>query len=596
MTAVHFAAMTDATSVALRTGRPPVAALASGLVCGALIAFVPSVDPLPYVASARPALTVRLVLVLIAVAVGMPVLVRLAWQGDRTARVAVAFTLWAALAALVSGSPLAWTGEFASGTGAVFVGAVAGCWAIGRALPPAAGSSIAVGFLAGAAVNAAVAVLQGVADLSGADLPLFHDRSTGLLGNPVFLGAACAAAMAFVRPVLRRLAPAGFLLVALLAAAVQMSGARAAFVLLVWSVVCDDRPALPWAVAAGSYALQCHVGYGLLVGGLGLVAVAWAVRRRWWQPLLIAGAVGVVLWIPPVAEQLGADDDWSGNLAILYEHFSTPDQPVVGLSRGFDAFAGELNVAGPWLVGQGHQPSDPPSWPGFVAMVALWAGAAAVAWRRRFDRALRLHAVLAIGCGLGLVSMARVFGDFFDYVIRWMWVLTTLVAVAVAWTAWQVLPDRWRRPAAGAGVAALAVAVASASIGAADAESSGPRNSTIVAALAPALERELDPDGTYLVRWDDTISLGATGVGVMLELEKRGFTVVADEFQRAAVLPHRVIEDECDADEVVYVVVGPSVDDVAATPGAREVAVVDPRTPEERRRFDEVAAAIDADL
>lgn len=270
MTAVHFAAMTDATSVALRTGRPPVAALASGLVCGALIAFVPSVDPLPYVASARPALTVRLVLVLIAVAVGMPVLVRLAWQGDRTARVAVAFTLWAALAALVSGSPLAWTGEFASGTGAVFVGAVAGCWAIGRALPPAAGSSIAVGFLAGAAVNAAVAVLQGVADLSGADLPLFHDRSTGLLGNPVFLGAACAAAMAFVRPVLRRLAPAGFLLVALLAAAVQMSGARAAFVLLVvvggWAALGSGRrlgAVLLIAIVVGSLvggALQDNAG------------------------------------------------------------------------------------------------------------------------------------------------------------------------------------------------------------------------------------------------------------------------------------------------------------------------------------------------
>lgn len=255
MTAVHSAAMTDATSVALRTGRPPVAALASGLVCGALIAFVPSVDPLPYVASARPALTVRLVLVLIAVAVGMPVLVRLAWQGDRTARVAVAFTLWAALAALVSGSPLAWTGEFATGTGAVFVGAVAGCWAIGRALPRAAGSSIAVGFLAGAAVNAAVAVLQGVADLSGADLPLFHDRSTGLLGNPVFLGSACAAAMAFVRPVLRRLAPAGFLLVALLAAAVQMSGARAAFVLL---------------VVVGGWAAR---GSGRRLGALVLIAV-----------------------------------------------------------------------------------------------------------------------------------------------------------------------------------------------------------------------------------------------------------------------------------------------------------------------------------
>src|SRR5205085_10069266 len=65
-----------------------------------------------------------------------------------------------------------------------------------------------------------------------------------------------------------------------------------AFVLLVWAVVCDDRPALPWAVAAGSYALQCHVGYGLLVGGLGLLAVAWAVRRRWWRTIGIAAVVG----------------------------------------------------------------------------------------------------------------------------------------------------------------------------------------------------------------------------------------------------------------------------------------------------------------
>jgi hypothetical protein len=370
----------------------------------------------------------------------------------------------------------------------------------------------------------------------------------------------------------------------------------AAFVLLVWSVVCDDRPALPWVVAAGSYALQCHVGYALLVGGLGLVAVAWAVRRRWWRPLVIATLVGVVLWLPPVVEQLGADDGWSGNLAILYEHFSTPDEPVVGVADGFRAFAGELNVAGPWLVGQGHQPTDPPSWPGFVVMAALWAGAAIVAWRRRLDRVLRLHAVLGVACVLGLVSMARVFGDFFDYVIRWMWVLAALVAVAVAWTAWEAAPSRWRRAMAGTGVAALAVAVAAASVGAADVESSGPRNSTIVASLAPAIEERLDGDGTYLVRWDDTISLGATGVGVLLELEKRGVTVVADEFQRAAVLPHRVVDDECETDGVVYIAVGPSAEVVADTPGAEEVAVVDPRTPEERRRFADVAAAIDVEL
>lgn len=370
----------------------------------------------------------------------------------------------------------------------------------------------------------------------------------------------------------------------------------AAFVLLVWAVLDGDRAALPLAAAAGTYALQCHVGYALLVGGLGAVAAGWAIRQRWWRPVGIAAAVTVVLWMPPVVEQLTADDGWPGNLQILYDEFSAPDEDPVGFVNAFEAFAGELNVAGPWLVGRGHQPTDPPWWPGFVAMAGLWAAAAAVAWRRRLDGPLKLHAVLGIASVLGLVSIARVFGDFFDYVIRWMWVLAALVAVASVWTAWKVTPGRWRRSLAGAGFASLAVAVAAASVGAAGAEPSGPRNSEIVAAVAPALEAELDPDGRYLFRWDDTVSLGATGVGVLLEMEKRGFDVGADPVNRAAVLPHRVVDDPCDADAVVHVVVGPAVDEVAELPGADEVVVADVRTPEERDQAQELTDRIDRRL
>jgi hypothetical protein len=370
----------------------------------------------------------------------------------------------------------------------------------------------------------------------------------------------------------------------------------AAFVLLVWAVLDDDRAALPWAAAAGSYAVQCHVGYALLVGGLGLLAAAWAVRRRWWGTVALAAAVGAVLWLAPVVEQLGADDGWPGNLSILLDHFGSPDEDPVGAGAAVEAFAGELNVAGPWVAGRGHQPTDPPAWAGFAVMVGLWAAAATLAVRRRLDGPVKLHAVLAVGCLLGVVSMARVFGDFFDYVIRWMWVLAALVAVAIAWTAWEAAPRRWRRGLSGGAIAALAVAVGAATAGALDVEVSGPRNSAIVAALGPELEAALDPDRRYLVRWEDTISLGATGAGVLLDLERRGFEVVADEFQRAAVLPHRVVDDPCEADAALHVVVGPSVDDVARLPGAREVAVAEVRSPAERERFDHIAEGIDADL
>jgi hypothetical protein len=222
-------------------------------------------------------------------------------------------------------------------------------------------------------------------------------------------------------------------------------------------------------------------------------------------------------------------------------------------------------------------------------MAALWAAAAAVAWRRRFADTVKLHAVLAVACGLGLVSMARVFGGFYDYVIRWMWVLAALVAVAVAWTAWLAVAGA-RRALAVAGLGAAAVALVAATFGAAGVEPSGPRNSRIVAGLAPAVAAELDPHGRYLVRWDDSVSLGATGVGLLLDLERRGFAVGADPFQRAGVLPHRVVHDECDADAVVRVVVGPASTPV---PAADEVATVDARTPAERERFADVAAEID---
>ena len=370
----------------------------------------------------------------------------------------------------------------------------------------------------------------------------------------------------------------------------------AAFVLLVWSVLCDDRPALVWAVVAGSFAVQSHIGYALMVGGLGAIAAAWALRRRWWRPLAIGALAGVLLWLPPVIEQLGAGDGWPGNARILWDDLSGRDQEPLGVTAAIETFAEELNIAGPWLIGHDHEPTEMPVWPGLIAMSALWGAAAAVAWRRRLDHQLRLHAVLAVACALGIATIARISGDFFYYLIRWTWVLSALVAVAVGWTAWTAANDQWRRGLAKGAGAALAAALIAASVGAVDVESSGERNSEIVAALTPRVAERLDGDGQYLVRWTDNISLGAAGVGVLLELEKRGFDVGTDAPHRAAVLPHRIVGRECTTDGIIEIVVGSSVDDVRRRPGAEEVAIHDPRNAVERRRFDETAARLDAAL
>ena len=234
----------------LAADRPRVSAPLFAGVFLALVAQVPG--------TARPPLTVRFGFVAVAAAVGIPLLVVQAWRRDRAAVLSVAFVAWAVISTAASGSAVSWFGDFFALTGMVFVAAVAGAWAIGRKLPDGALPSLAWGLVLGAVVNAAVAVTQGFVDLSAYEVALYDGRATGLLGNPVFLGAVCASAMALIPMVLARSAAVGGAAAALLAAAAQMSGARNSVVALVflaaWAATRIDggrRFVLVIAVVAG---------------------------------------------------------------------------------------------------------------------------------------------------------------------------------------------------------------------------------------------------------------------------------------------------------------------------------------------------------
>jgi O-antigen ligase len=245
--------MSEATVAA--PARPPTALPVFALVLASLIGFLPS--------SARPALTVLIVVVLVATAVGLPLLVRRAVQGDLVARLALGLAAWTLISAAASGAPLAWTGEFFTATGGVFTVGVVAYWAIGRGLDAGAVPAVAAGFLAGAAVNSAVAVVQGLVDLSEADIYLYDDRSTGLLGNPVFLGAVAAAAVALLPSVLRRSAAGGVALGALLATATQMSGSRSSIVVLILAGIWAATRCRRWV----GLALIAALAVGLVAGG-----------------------------------------------------------------------------------------------------------------------------------------------------------------------------------------------------------------------------------------------------------------------------------------------------------------------------------------
>jgi hypothetical protein len=352
---------------------------------------------------------------------------------------------------------------------------------------------------------------------------------------------------------------------------------------------------LPWAVLVGSHCIQTHVSYTLLVTGLLGASIVWLLvltlrtgaipRRRMVVSTGVATVCFVVAWLPPLIEQFRPG---TGNLRKLYDEFATPAEPYVGPGAALKAMAGELNLLGPWVTGPGKDPLAAPNLLGFVAFVVLAACGAWFAVRRRDREVLTLQAVLGLAVVIGFVSTARIFGTFFDYVIRWMWPLAASVAMVSVWSLWRAATD----PAAGLGnrparLLALAggaglVVVTILGVGSgAVADATFPRDSLMTAELSEQLAVRLDRAASYRLEHHDPVALGSAAFGIVLEMEKRGFNVGIDEAGRPGALPFRVVpRDRADA-VLLYVVGDSAIAQLRADPAAVEVAYTDPRSPDE---------------
>jgi hypothetical protein len=360
------------------------------------------------------------------------------------------------------------------------------------------------------------------------------------------------------------------------------------FLVAVWLVVCGDLPMLPVAIFAGSFCVQNHAGYVVLVTGLAAFAVAsvWLPAythrtdgrrihevRKW---TLIAVGVSVAVWIPPVLEQISGEGD---NLGILWRHVRNWDEEPVGLWRGFQVVLQHLN---PWrLLTDGIfvwiRGSTVPG----AVILAVWATMALIAVRLRHAALVRLHAVLAVALLLAVVTISRL-GFVFWYLLLWMWGIHALVLLAIGWTLVVVIRRRTTGTArqaatklAGGAVAATTVVLTVVFAFEAVDVVYDRRDSMVLDALVPqtvsALERE--GDRSYFVQWDHATT-GALGRGLMNELDRRGFDVGAAAQYRAEVRPHRVMAPE-EADAVIAVVGGPDIATWRAAPGVRQIAYVD---------------------
>jgi hypothetical protein len=223
---------------------------------------------------------------------------------------------------------------------------------------------------------------------------------------------------------------------------------------------------------------------------------------------------------------------------------------------------------------------------------------------------IRLHALLAVVLVLGQISLSRVFGGVWYYLALWAWGITALMLVAIVWTIGAALAARGAWPSALqgthrvalAGTLALALVLgvftAMFTVDASHAEVPAASLSRQLSRLAPGTVAALDsgdapgggPDGRYLVTWTDPVGIGATGFGLLLELEREGFHVGVPAFHATGAVPHRVL-DPADATAEVHLAVGSNVAEWRANPAAVEVATAG-LSDAEQARYDELKAEI----
>jgi hypothetical protein len=452
------------------------------------------------------------------------------------------------------------------------------------------------------ALQAATATLNLIA----AFLALWMARRRGGTGVLLGVGAALTALLAFYGPDILTLAWNPYLPVVW----------WFTFLIAVWSAWCEDWAALPILVFAGSFCLQTHISYaglGTALTGLTLLWVIWCLWRRWQDReargsllawFAVSVGLGVLLWLPPVIQQLTSDH---GNLSILYGHFTNPPEEAVGLETGLRVLLVHLN---PWRLVTGADAMQGATVPG--ALFALvWASAVVVAWRSKVRALIRLDLVVGVALVLALISASRIFGFLWFYLVLWSWSITVLMLVGVGWAIAVAVSrresDRNRRMLATVGIAVLGVVIVAALtsfvVESAEAESPDLAASEMLRKLVPPAAARLasgdEPgggrDGKYWISWTDPYSLGGPGFGLVDALDRRGFDVGVASLYENSMTRGRAFP-RADATAEVHLAVGRrAVDEWLAKPKAVRIASEEP-TAADRAEFRRLRATAVRDL
>lgn len=385
------------------------------------------------------------------------------------------------------------------------------------------------------------------------------------------------------------------------------------FLVSAWMVASGLRPGLVLLAAAGTFCVQAHVGYAPLVGGVGLTAVAWrwveaVLRRRsaptgtgcdqpWherWREPLVAAGIGVLLWLPPLIQQFTGRP---GNISKLIDYFGNPPDKAVGWSIAVGIAGRQLAPIGPWVSGHENGPlgllATASAVPALVVVAAV-AVSAALCVRRGKLAPARLAALAIVGDAIGVFATSRVSGFVASYLVRWWWPLAALTVMSGVWcVAVLVQPHarRLARPIAAAALAATLLLSCATALATLPTPLPEAAHSTAIEHLLPQVTAALDRHHRYLLQSVDTVNLQATGAGLLVELDRRGYSVYGSPEQKHALGSTRVTHDR----SLKTLLVVSEEDTMAGwkpPPGARRIATYDPLSPTSRDRAHTLEARI----
>jgi hypothetical protein len=389
------------------------------------------------------------------------------------------------------------------------------------------------------------------------------------------------------------------------------------FLLAVWSVVAGDVKLLPLLALIASICAQTHITYLAVCGGLSTFAFA-IVLGRWLHglrsgraqrelaiSLLVTLGLTAVLWTPPVFQELLSE---RGNITIVSEYLRDPPDAFVGFPQAVKVVLERLDIH--YLVSQAFQKpgvlrlwfTDSPSVAYGVIVFVVWVICFALALRAKNRTLLALHATLAAALVVGVMAVARIAGLPYVYLVFFAWIISCMVALSIVGSVVCVLPSRGanesqrlNQVAAAGGLAIIAVFTFRLLGTLHDGGAAEPVNSTQLARLAPpvaeAMRKRGAVDGEYLVTWEDAIYGGAQGIGLGVELERRGLKVFFPEQYGPIVGRHRVI-DAKQASARIHFANGGWIDEARKLPGAVEIAYADPRTPKLRNEYEKLRGTV----